>query len=245
MKKPICISTGCFYRMVAGGYNVTKGMNQVIKMCSKLNIDGIELLFGNGADLLKFKPSKSSIKIFKNLKFNTIHAPFSYKDSKLYFMDCRLTKRILKKMYELYNLIGAKSINIHPQQIKNFKVFDKNYNYTIENMEMRHNFKIKDYRKILKNNEKFKFVLDTTHANEAGELKKLIINFKKDISYFHLSANYYNHLHLPFHILKNEHLKPFEIVKKLDVPVILENQTGTRTIKEYKAEVEFVRKWLN
>ena len=150
--RKICISTGSFYRITANDYDVAKEMNQVINMCSKLNVDGIELLFGNGAELLKFKLNESSIKIFKKLKFNTLHAPFSYKESKFYFMDSKLTKRILKKMYELYDLIGAKSINLHPQQIKNFKVFDKNYNYTIENMEIRHRFKVKDYKKILKNN---------------------------------------------------------------------------------------------
>ena len=152
----------------------------------------------------------------------------------------------MKKVYDIYDKINAVNINIHPQQIKNFKIFDtKNYQHSIENMEMHHEFDVKYYAQILKKNPSFKLVLDTTHASEGGELNKLFKAFKQRIVYTHLSANYFNHLHLPLHTLNREYLKPFGIIKKAKFPIVLENQIGAKDVKEYKKEIEFVRKWLN
>ncbi|MBW2981290.1 hypothetical protein KY343_00275 [Candidatus Woesearchaeota archaeon] len=239
MKRLICISKGCFWNP-----HEREDVNRYIRQASKLDIDGIEFLIGDALDLLTFRLKKSSIKILKNLKFNTIHAPFHLDKEILFFSNNKRSKRILKKLHEIYDKMNAVNINIHPQQIEDFRVFDmKNYNYSIENMEMHHEFKIKDYKKFLKKG--FKLVLDTTHASEANELNKLLKIFKKKIVYTHLSANYFNHLHIPLHVLKEEYLKPLNIIKKGNFPIVLESQIGTEDIREYKKEVEFVRKWLN
>lgn len=247
MRKIICISTGCFYsRINRKGYLLIKDMNKVIELCSKLDIDGIELLWGNAADLMKFKINKKSVKILKKYKFNTIHLPFKLnKNEKLKIYKNKKIINILKKIYRLYDIIGAKGINIHPHQIKNFRILDtKNYQHTIENMEMEHNYSIAYYNNILKKNPSSKFVFDTTHAGESKETKKLFNAFKKKILYLHLSANYFNHLHLPLHSLSKEYLKPLEFIKKAKFPIVLENQIGTKTIDEYKKEINFARKWL-
>jgi len=219
-------------------------LNKDIKLISKLDVDGFEFLLGDVLELLTFRFTRSSIKILKNLEFNTVHAPFYLDREHFTLSNNKRSKRIMKKLHEIYDQINAVNINLHPQQIESFKIFDmKNYNYSIENMEMHHEFKINYYKKFLKKG--FKFVLDTTHASEADELDKLFKTFKKDIVYMHLSANYFNHLHLPLHVLKEEYLRPLNIIKKGKFPVVLENMMGTKDIKEYKKEVEFVRKWLN
>jgi len=246
MKRILSISTGCFYS-INKGYNRVMEMDGVIKLCSKMDVDGVEILFGNVAELIKYKFKKETLDILRSMKFNTIHAPFYHqKKEDMIFSNKPIARKALAKIYHAYDMINAKNINFHPQQVKNFKIFDTiNYQHSIENMEKHHNFDINYYNKIFKNNHSFKFVLDTTHSSEAGELNKLFKVFNKKIIYCHLSANYFNHLHLPLHVLNKEYLKQFNIIKKSRFPIVLENQTGTKTIGEYKKEVDFVRKWLN
>ena len=244
MRRHVCSSTGCMYAPIPGRkYILRDKINKVIKLWSKLDIDGVEILFGDARKLIKSKFNKSSIKILKDLPFNTLHFPFKVDEEKLLVKNDAFTKKVLKKIYEICDKINVQSINIHQQQIKNFKVLNKYYNYTIENMEMHHGFNVKYYKDIMKKHN-FKFVLDTTHAGESGEIDKLYKAFKKDISYTHLSANYFNHLHIPFHAMNKEYLKPFSVVKKKKFPIILESQIGVKDINEYKQEVDFVRKWL-
>ncbi|MBW2966567.1 hypothetical protein KY342_05675 [Candidatus Woesearchaeota archaeon] len=241
MRRLICISTGCLFNPY-----LKEDINKEVRLLSKLKIDGVEFLIGDAIELLPFKLKKDTIKILKNFEFNTIHVPFILDGEKLFLSNNKRSKRIMNKIYEIYDNINAVNINLHPHQIKSFKIFDiKNYQYSIENMEMHHEFGIKYYRNILKKNPSFKFILDTTHASEGGELNNLFKAFKKKIIYTHLSANYFNHLHIPLHALNKEYLKPFEIIKKGKFPIVLENQIGTRDITEYKKEIEFVRRWLN
>ena len=129
MKRKICISTGCAHNPY-----VTDDINKQIKLFSKLDIDGMEILLGDAERLLRSKLNKESIKILKNFEFNTFHVPFYFCENHLYFHDNKLTKRIFNKIYPICDKINAKNINIHPQQINNFKILDKNYNYSIENM---------------------------------------------------------------------------------------------------------------
>ena len=240
MKRLICISKGCFWSPY-----LKDDMNKQIKLSSKLNVDGFEFLLGDVMDLLTFKFKKSSIQILKGYEFNTVHLPFHLDEEHFFLSTNKRSKRIMKKLYEIYDQINAVNLNIHPQQIKSFKIFDtKNYQHSIEGMEFKDGFKIQYYNKILQKNPSFKFVLDTTHALEGQELDKLFKAFKKKIIYAHLSANYLHHLHLPLHILKEEYLKPLNIIKKSKFPVVLENLMGTKDINEYKKEIEFVRKWL-
>ena len=245
MKRLMCISTGCFHSR-----HVKKEApaNEKIKLCSKLDVDGIELIFAHVEHLANFKLNKESVNILKNMKFNTIHLPFYQKIKKsedFIFNDSPLVKRVMNKAYRLYDQIDAKNIVIHSNLVKNYELFDVlNYQHSIENMEFKHHFKISDYSKILKENPSFKMVFDTTHAGEGKEMHTLIKNFKNKMIYCHLSSNYFNHLHIPFHVLNKEYLKPFEPIKKLNMPVILESQIGAKTINEYKKEVDFVRKWL-
>jgi len=232
------MSTGCLWNPY-----LEENKNKEIKLLSKLDIDGVEFLIGDAVELLPFKIKKETVKILRNFEFNTIHMPFHIDGEKFLLGNDKRSKRIMKKIYDIYDKINAVNINIHPQQIKSFKIFDmKNYNYSIENMEMHHAFQAGYYKKFLKKG--FKFVLDTTHASEAEELSRLFKTFRKNIVYAHLSANYFNHLHLPLHALNKDYLKPLGIIKKGKFPVVLENQTGTRSLDEYKKEVSFVRKWL-
>lgn len=241
MKRIVSISNGCFYNPYC-----KDDINRAIKIVSKLDIDGFEFFLGDADDLLKFRFSKSSLKILKNFKFNTIHAPFADRGKRLFFSKRKRSKHILKRIYSIYDKINAKNINMHPFQIKNCSVFDTiNYSHSIENMEKIHDFSIDYYKAALLNLPDFKFVLDVSHAGESGEINKLIRAFKKDIIYFHLSANYYSRLHLPLHALRKEYLNKLDIIKSYNFPFVIESQIESCRLDEYKKEVQFVRKWLN
>lgn len=225
---------------------IKEDVNKSIKLVSKLDIDGFEFLIGDAKDLLNFKIKRNSIKLLKDLDFNTLHVPFDLNDKPFLLSKNNITKKILDKLYYIYDKINAVNLNVHPQQISDFKVFNiKDYKHSIENMEKHYGLKIKDYAKILKDNNSFRFVLDTSHSSEEGTINKLFKKFRKNIIYCHLSASYFNHLHLPLHILGGEYLKQLEIIKKGNFPVVLESQIGAKDINEYKKEISFVRRWLN
>jgi sugar phosphate isomerase/epimerase len=141
--------------------------------------------------------------------------------------------------------IGAVNLNMHPEDVKDFSVFSKDYGHSIENMESSHELRYKDYDKILRQNDNFRLVIDTTHALYSGQLNGLFNRFRKKIVYSHLSMNYHEHLHLPLNIFSKERLNALNIIKKDKFPVVIESQTGDIEAKEYKKEVNFVRKWLN
>ncbi len=241
MRRIVCISKGLLYNPY-----LKEDVNKSIKLVSKLDIDGFEFLIGDAKDLLNFKIKRNSIKLIKDLDFNTLHVPFDLNGKPFLLSKNDITKKILAKLYYIYDKINAVNLNVHPQQISDFKVFNiRDYQHSIENMEKHYGFKIKDYAKMLKDNKSFRFVLDTSHSSEEGTINKLFKKFRKNIIYSHLSANYFNHLHIPLHVLRGEYLKQLEIIKKGNFPIVLESQIGSKDLNEYKKEISFVRKWLN
>ncbi len=240
MGRKICISTGCFFNR-----HEDMDINKQIALCSKLDIDGVEILFGDAKRLLRQRISRDSINILRGFEFNTFHMPFHLKKKRMLFVNNRITRKVFAKVYDICDKADVVNINLHSPQIRNFRLFDRNYNYSIENMERKDKLKADDYKRFFRKHRNFRFVLDTTHASEAGELGELIRELKEHIVYFHLSANYFNHLHLPLHVLKEKYLSGLNLLKGLKVPVVIENQIGTDGIKEYKEEIGFVRKWLS
>ena len=241
--RKVCISTGCMSSPTQGGdYLPVFKFDKVIDMCSKLNIDGVEILFGDARRLFNAKIMKKTVNQLKDLPFNTFHFPFKIGKERVYLRNDNVTKKILKKMYQICDKADVQSINIHPQQLKNRRVLNKDYNYTVENMEQHHGFTNNDYKQLMKKTG-WKFVFDTTHAGEMGKIDNIFKAFKKDILYAHLSSNYYNHLHIPLHVLNPKYLTPLSVLKKSKFPLVIESQIGSKDIKEYKEEVNFIRKW--
>ena len=237
----ITFSTGNFYS--GKEYSI----NHFINLTKKLKIDGVEIMIISVPFLNKLKISKNNIKYLKSLKHVTIHAPIHDIKNKIYFYNTEKCKKIIKKLNKIYDQINAKNINFHAYQIKNPKLFEQfpNYDYSIENLEAHHKYKISDYQKILKNNPRFKLVLDVTHVCQKSPklVKNYIKKFKDKITYIHLSAmdkkgNIHRLVHTNQHILR--YLKP---IKKLKCPVCIETALEDR--KLFQKEINFVRKWLN
>lgn len=244
-KNKICFSTGNFY--ISGK---KKNLNKDILRCSKLDIDGVEIILGTLPEINTFKPTKQTLKFLKTLDYNTIHAPFHLNNDRerIYYKNSSKYKKLLEKLHKLYDKINAHNIIFHTNLIKNFKLLKPgNYQYSIEN-SMGSVYTIAHYREILINNPYLKIVLDTTHSLEHSqtELKELIKNFKKRIIYIHLSGYENKRFHIPLHMLKNKSsLKLVSPVKKLNVPIVIETWIGKKDINLFKKEVSFVKKWLN
>ena len=243
-KRLVSFSTGNFY--VQGRL---RDKNKDISLCSKLKgIDGVEIMFALGAYLRGFKLKKSNIKFLRSLKFNTLHAPIWIKNSPRgkYYYNTLYCKKILNKLHKIYDQIEAKNINFHAYQIKNFNLFkNKDYQYSIENLEARHNMKLSRYKEILNNHPNFKMVLDTSHCQEVDEyeIKRLVKMFKRKIMYTHLSSNTYNKIHQPIHTVDKKFLKQLNPVKGLRTPIVIETWTNTIDIKMMNKEIRFVKKW--
>ena len=87
MNRLVCMSTGLMYsrHQSITYFSSHQNKNKVISSYAKLDIDGIELLFVHTPDLMNFKLSLESKKIFKDLKFNT---------------NCKATKEQIKGFIE-------------------------------------------------------------------------------------------------------------------------------------------------
>jgi len=245
-KNKICFSTGNFY--ISGK---KKDLNKDILKCSKLDIEGVEIIFGTLPEVNTFKPKKQTLKFLKTLNYNTIHAPFHFNNDseRIYYKNSSRYKKLLEKLHKFYDKINAYNINFHTNLIKNYKLLKPgDYQYSIEN-SMGTTYTISNYRKILANNPHLKLVIDTTHSLEHSktELKELIKNFKKKIIYVHLSGFENEKGHIPLHMLKSKNsLKLIYPIRKLNVPMIIETWIDKPTIiKIFKKEISFVKKWLN
>jgi hypothetical protein len=240
MKNLVSISTGSFFVKKNRDYH-----DELARALQLKNIDGIELLVPFASDLIQFKLSKDEISQLRSLKFSTIHAPFqligkldiSYSTDPLY-------KRLMARIYKIYDQIEAKNINTHAADIKDYRIFDtKNYQHSIEN-EIE-NQKIIYYRKILDANPGFKFVLDTTHASSKENINRIVKHLSKKIIYCHLSAYNKDTHHMFLHTSKKSWLNQLNPVKKLSCPLVSETWTDTDNTKEHQKEINFIRKWLS
>jgi hypothetical protein len=69
MQNPICISTGCLYKLL-------EDRNEMVKELRKFSPAGIELSFAYPEYLLNFDLDKDNLEYLRSLKFNSIHAPW-------------------------------------------------------------------------------------------------------------------------------------------------------------------------
>lgn len=246
MKRAILFSTGNTYRL----YSST---HEQIGACMKLDADGIEIIFPTRKKLMDFHFNKNELIVFKKLKYKTIHFPF-YKNmekEEFYLYDNKGCRKALEKIYSLSKQIGAQNINVHAHQIKNIKVFDglDDINYTIENLTERHGFRINDYKIILKKYPNFDMLLDVSHGIRTNLLERLFKTFKDRIRFIHLSIAKgpgMGNDHFMLHRFDQNKIKRLNIIKKLKCPIIIEaGQEKDLTMKDFKKEIKYVRRWLN
>ena len=239
--KHVCISTGSFHQHFEG-----HDYHSRLKKCMNLKgIEGVELLFDVAEHLLHFELTKEEIDFLKGLKFNTIHAPFFESHGKLAdYKDTQFYRKVMDKIYEIYDQIGAHNINIHPEETSDYSIFRmKGYQYSIENSPPKYGYSPEFYRNLLDENPHFKMVLDVSRAMEGNELNQLIQKFKKDIIYCHVCACTNGKQNLFLHNLPADVLKSMESIKQLGSAFISETSYHY-PIEFYQKEINFLKKWL-
>ncbi len=157
-----------------------------------------------------------------HFKYKSIHTPvLTYEDNQ-FFENLLQKLRKLVNTYEIFNIV------IHPDQVKNWNIFNKfdDLPISLENMDF---FKksgqtIKELMPIM-NSHDFNLTLDLQHCymidNSMQLAKDFHKTFKDRIVEYHISGYHEKYIHYPlFKTKQNEILEAIEIK---DIPIIIES----------------------
>ena len=231
----LCFATGSIYRMY-------KSLDKQIEYIKRFNFDGIELTISKVKHVRHFKLKKSNIKYLKTLKYNSIHAPFSHT-----FKNAAKSRNLIKKIQEIAPLINAKHINFHPHKIKYYDdILNMKFKATIENMEKGTRVKSAALKKIFKKHPELGYVLDTTHPTtySINTIGKLYGLFKNKLIAVHLSGAIKGKLHQPLSLSNKRLIEELKFIKKLKVPIIIEENFKPGEEGILKKEIKFIREML-
>jgi endonuclease IV len=241
----IGFSTGCLYKTSIDVF-------RSVDFFRGIGADAIELSLADDPSLDNFINQFNEHKGFKQrlekYRFISIHAPF--KD--VIYQNDSYTQDRLSKLNLMVDLVGAKSIVIHPDNVTDFGLLKKSkLPIALENMDLRKKCGIDlgFFESIFKDSD-FAFVLDLNHAYEHDPSMKLASDFlstmKKRLSHFHLSGR---DLKIGGHYpVYNSHNKEIllKMIKNRDTkeyPIILEGMfNGEKEIA--LNELNYVRKIL-
>jgi len=161
MKNPITCSTGLLYKFIDDSDK--DYFNKIFELLKNYDFDGFELALQKCKRLDNFNLSNDNLKFLQKLKFNTLHAPCDF-----VFRGDKESERLLKKMKEIYDLIGAKNIVFHTCCFeKDYSILKNHgFDYSIENEDSsRESFKtIKEAKDFLSLNNDFNFTFDFAHG---------------------------------------------------------------------------------
>jgi len=210
----------------------------------KLGIQGIEITFGPKERLYSFKLDKDLKSRLKKFRYITIHAPFELvKDSK----DRREIVRQLDIIDKLYAEIKAKRVIIHPDNLPKAEILKKyGFKVSTENLKRKRDISIPKLRKIIKRYPKIGFCLDTSHAFSWSqhETGKLATAFKDRITQIHLSARHGGKDHQFLSKADRQFLSSIEPIKKINVPIVIEEEIKKINLNSIKKEIEYIKKFF-
>lgn len=231
----------------------TKSLNKRINFLKQLPCNAIEIGLSETPDLDK-KISKQNIKYLKSLDYVSLHSPF-YKPGRkdFFYDDNKETKEILDRLQYYYDLIEAKALIIHPNQIKNYDILKKyDMNFCLENMPKKRNINYNQINSDAKEHN-FNICLDTAHVftynNEL--MPKLIKTFKNKIYQVHLSDRRYSNIALKEkdhqQLLGCKDLDKFKPLKDLNCPMIIEIDVQDKVydLDNFRKEYQFVKNYFS
>lgn len=222
-------------------WTTSKNRDDLIKYARKLDVSGVEITFARKDEIYAFKLSKSNRDWLRQLDYVTIHAPFHLiRDSE----NEKETIKQLDTVSEIYADLNAKDVIIHPTDLPSPEILKKyGFNVSTENTELRVHVTIADLKKILNQHPNMRLCLDVTHAYNWSkyETDKLVKAFKDRISQIHLSGNYRKKYHQSMRKVTKDFLYSIEPIKKLNVPIVIEEDIKVKSLKYLKEEVEYVK----
>lgn len=214
----------------------------LIKHVRKLDVDGVELTFASKEALYNFKLSPSSIIWLKSLKYVSLHAPFKLVSKA---QDDKEVKKQLDLLAGLYDKVKAKNVIIHPTELPEVRVLDK-YPMIIstENMPVWRHVSIDGFKKLFARYPRLKLCLDVSHAYRVSptETQQLIDNFRPKISQIHFSSTYRRADHQTLLRTTPGFLSSVSGIKSLRVPVVIEEDIETQSLKFVKEEVNRIKR---
>lgn len=238
MKNPICISTGCLYRLF-------NDRNKIIEELRKFSPLGIELLFVRPEDLLNFDTNDRNLRYLRSLRFNSIHAPWK----KILYGPNRTSKEGLKAISKLYKQINARNVVFHKDQVEDYDLISSSgFVSSIENDDWEQpEHSPEDIKKILDKNGRLKFTFDFAHALTVSlsDIPKYIDDFKDRLIEVHVSMlNKKLEDHWFLHKYDSRKIrKLLQYLKAVEAPLVLECVVSNlEEIKLIKDEMEYLRK---
>lgn len=150
------------------------------------------------------------------------------------------TKKVFDKIDNVNNIRKLDVVVFHSSNVINFDVFNnQNFVVAFENMEKRGKFGTtpKDIEEVLTQNEKFRMVLDISHAFVLDPTLNLAQDFyskfKDKIAEIHLSGHIYFHEPL----FKTKQVDIIKLIQDFNIPIIIESVI---TEKEIRKEYEYI-----
>ena len=237
MQNPICISTGCVYKL-------SDYRNDLIEKLRKFSPMGIELSFAYPKYLLNFDINKNNLEYLQSLEFNSIHAPWE----DITYGENKTSKEVLQKISKLYKQINARNVVFHKEQVEDFNsIIGNDFVSSIENDDWRNpKHSIEDIKNVLDKNKGFKFTFDFAHALSvsSSDIPEYINYFKDKLIEIHLSiVNKDSEEHDFLHKYDSKEIRSLlQFLKDFSVPVILEAVISNLDEMEFiNKEIEYIK----
>ncbi len=208
----------------------------MLDIAKNLDISGIELVFGTSKELFSFSLSGQDINWIKKLKYVSIHAPFE--PIKL---GSEVMLQQLKWLSYISARVNAQNIVIHPPNLPRPELLSKyGLNVCTENTKKT---TVSELKKIFKNYPQLKLCLDVSHSylRSETETSDLVRHFREKIVQIHLSCAHNGKDHLPLRGASDKFLKSIQIIKTLNVPIIIEENVVSADINNLRAEIKLAK----
>ena len=239
MQNPICISTGFLYRL-------TNDRNEMISKIKEFSPEGIELSFAYPQYLFDFVINKENLEYLRNLKFNSIHAPWK----EIIYGNNQKGKDILAAIEKLYKQIGARNVVFsNKEQIADLNsITSYNFITSIENDDWKHPLSntLEEIGEILSKNKHLKFTFDFAHALTVfpKNIPVYINKFKGKLIAIHLAMlnkNLKDHWFL--HKYDSKKMRTLlNHLKNINVPIVLECVAADWSeVPLIKKEIEYIK----
>lgn len=208
--------------------------NNILDYVRKLGVDNVEL---TAVPIGSLKISEENRRWLKDLEYVSIH-PF--------IKGAAGNDSIVKQMdliYSIYDSVNAKQLIIHPKELPSKEIL-KMYDMKVSTENMPPKFHIEDSKlNSLITEYDLGLCLDVSHAYRfsGAETKKLAEMYESRISQIHFSGTYRNKNHQSLRIVTQRFLDSIEPIKKLNVPIVIEEDIKEQNLDEVKEEIKYIK----
>ena len=213
--------------------------SEIIERCRQLGCEAIELQSGYPDRIASLLENVKAEKL-EGFRYVSMHGPGIARNQ----LNEKDIKDLLNDLQTLCERFNVSTVVFHPDQVEDWSIF-RNYKIpvAIENMDWRKDFgkSVEDVKQVI-DKTGCGFVLDINHCFTNDNTMKLADDFLEQLGdklvEVHLSG--FEKLHEPLCRTKQDDL--IEIVRDLDVPIIIESECDS--LEEMKKEYEYIKQRL-